>query len=788
MKRFLSSLFLFIATILPCTIQTGAQRVGEWDILAAYHEAEQTAPGRTAIYALYDGNLLAYDPATTEVTLLNKMHGLSGPKIAHIVWCDDAHTLVIVYDDLLIDLLDERSGLVTHLPQLRDKNDGTRTLNSLSVCGGDVVLALSDGVAHIDVAQALVRGSYTLGTAVTAATIYQNRIYAATSQGIVSGLLSANLFDPTQWTTVMPDVKVPLLASWHDGLYVAVEEGTVKGLLLYHAASDGTLTLVNHISQRVPLHAVPQGQTRLTLTDASRLMIVDGSAPDRFASLHALPAQCTSIAPTADGTLWAACGTRGLRAYKDKADNAVLTDTGIEIGGYGPRRDLCYYLRWDDTRLMVGGGRLDPYDRQHYAGTIMTLADDQWTIFQEDSIVQQTKVAYRDVTCVATDPTDPEHVYATTGGTGLYEFRNGRFVRQYSVNNSPLRSASKVNPYYVRTDGLSYDEMGNLWMVNNGTDTTLRVLRTDGTWRKYYVEELKKAPTLEKTLFDSKGRLWVCSRRTTVDINHTAGLLCIDFGSNKSSSSDDVVRYRTSVTNQDGTVFDLSTGVFDIMECPDGSLWVGTASGLLVIDDPDNWAAASFRATQIKVPRNDGTNYADYLLTGIDVSAIAVDGGNRKWLGTIGSGIYLVSPDGSEVIEHYTTANSPILSDNIFSLAVHPASGELWIGTDVGICSFRTGTTPPAAQLSEDNVKVFPNPVRPGYRGKVTIAGLTEGAEVKIATASGQLVARGTAVGGSYQWDVRHQGSGDRVAAGVYYIYVSTADGSESVAAKVIVV
>ena len=188
------------------------------------------------------------------------------------------------------------------------------------------------------------------------------------------------------------------------------------------------------------------------------------------------------------------------------------------------------------------------------------------------------------------------------------------------------------------------------------------------------------------------------------------------------------------------------------------------------------------------MPRNDGTNYADYLLTGIDVSAIAVDGGNRKWLGTIGSGIYLVSPDGSEVIGHYTTANSPILSDNIFSLALHPASGELWIGTDVGICSFRTGTTPPAAQLSEDNVKVFPNPVRPGYRGKVTIAGLTDGAEVKIATASGQLVARGTAVGGSYQWDVRHQGSGDRVAAGVYYIYVSTADGSESVAAKVIVV
>ncbi len=787
MKRFLHSLLFLMVTLLPAATQAGAQRVGEWEILAAYHEARQTAPGRSAIYALYDGNLLAYDPATTEVTLLNKMHGLSGPKIAHIVWCDEARTLVIVYDDLFIDLLDERSGEVTHLPQLRDKNDGTRTLNSLSVCGGDVVMALSDGVALIDAGQALVKASYTLGTAVTAATIHQGRLYAATPDGITSGGLTANLFDPAQWTTVMTGVTVPLLASWNGGLYVAVAEGSVKGFFLYHTQANGTLTLVNHMSQRVPTHAVPQGQTRLTLTDGSRLMTVDATAPDRFASLHTLPAQCTSIAPAADGTLWAACGTRGLRAYKDKADVAALTDTGIEIGGYGPRRDLCYYLRWDDTRLMVGGGRLDPFDRQHYPGTIMTLADDRWTFFQEDSITPQTKVAYRDVTCVATDPTDPDHVYATTGGTGLYEFRNGRFVRQYSVGNSPLRSASKVNPYYVRTDGLSYDETGNLWMVNNGTDTTLRVLRTDGTWRKYYVEELKKAPTLEKTLIDSKGRLWVCSRRTTVDINHTAGLLGIDFGTNKSSSSDDVVRYRTTVTNQDGATFDLSTGVYDIMECPDGSLWVGTASGLLVIDDPDNWAAASFRAMQIKVPRNDGTNYADYLLAGVPISAMACDGAGRKWVGTMGNGLYLVSADGLEVVHHFMASETPLLSDVIYDLAIHPRTGTVYIGTDRGLCAYGGDATEPETTLDTDNVSVFPNPVRPEYRGNITISGLTEGADVRITTTDGRLVRHGTSHGGTFIWDGR-TATGHRVPTGVYLIMVSTADGQQGIVAKVTVI
>ena len=188
------------------------------------------------------------------------------------------------------------------------------------------------------------------------------------------------------------------------------------------------------------------------------------------------------------------------------------------------------------------------------------------------------------------------------------------------------------------------------------------------------------------------------------------------------------------------------------------------------------------------MPRNDGTNYADYLLTGIDVTALVVDQGNRKWLGTFGSGVYLASPDGSEVLEHFTADNSPLLSDNIYSLAIHPETGELMIGTDVGLCSYRTNITPVQPELVEDNVKVYPNPVRPAYSGNVTITGLTEEAEVKIVSAGSQLVARGTAVGGSFVWDVRSQTTGQRVAPGVYFILVANADGSESVAANVVVI
>lgn len=154
----------------------------------------------------------------------------------------------------------------------------------------------------------------------------------------------------------------------------------------------------------------------------------------------------------------------------------------------------------------------------------------------------------------------------------------------------------------------------------------------------------------------------------------------------------------------------------------------------------------------------------------------------------MGSGVYLVNPDGSEVLAHYTEANSPLLSDEINSMAINEETGELFIASNAGICSFRTNVTSSHETLAESNVKIFPNPVRPEYSGNVTIAGLTEGAEVKILSTGSQLVARGNAVGGSFVWDVCQTTTGRRVAPGVYYVMVATHDGKKSVAGKIVVI
>ena len=191
--------------------------------------------------------------------------------------------------------------------------------------------------------------------------------------------------------------------------------------------------------------------------------------------------------------------------------------------------------------------------------------------------------------------------------------------------------------------------------------------------------------------------------------------------------------------------------------------------------------------TQVKVPRNDGSDFADYLLTGAVITSIAIDGAGRKWIGTQGSGVYLISADNMSEVNHFTTDNSPILSNTIESLAVNDETGEVYIGTSSGLCSYMGDATSAVETMTKDNVYAFPNPVPSGYNGLITIRGLSFDADVKILTVSGRLVAQGRSNGGTFTWNGRDT-QGRRVASGVYMIATATSDGKAGVVAKVAVV
>jgi hypothetical protein len=249
-------------------------------------------------------------------------------------------------------------------------------------------------------------------------------------------------------------------------------------------------------------------------------------------------------------------------------------------------------------------------------------------------------------------------------------------------------------------------------------------------------------------------------------------------------TSDDVTKvWLNKFKNQDGTTYDIYQ-VYALCEDKNGHMWIGTNSGLFVVDDFNNLFNNNV-FKQIKVPRNDGTGLADYLLSGVYIKAITVDGANRKWIGTNDNGIYLVSADGLETIHHFTTENSPLPSNTIESIAIN-SSGEVFIGTSKGIASYRSDATTAEPELDSNNIHAFPNPVRADYNGNISITGLTIDCNVKIVDSAGYLIDEGTSNGGIYNWNGRNI-KGEKVASGVYYVLVYDEYGNESGSTKILI-
>jgi hypothetical protein len=167
------------------------------------------------------------------------------------------------------------------------------------------------------------------------------------------------------------------------------------------------------------------------------------------------------------------------------------------------------------------------------------------------------------------------------------------------------------------------------------------------------------------------------------------------------------------------------------------------------------------------------------------VTAIAVDGANRKWVGTADAGVFLLSPDGLETVAHYTKDNAPLPDNRIQSMAIDPITGEVFIATSRGLVSYRGTATAPS--LDASNVQIFPNPIRPGYLGPMTIKGLTADSDIVVTNVAGQLISRGRATGGQFSWNGRSL-DGGLAPSGIYLFWVSGPNGSKVTVAQGVII
>lgn len=448
----------------------------------------------------------------------------------------------------------------------------------------------------------------------------------------------------------------------------------------------------------------------------------------------------------------------------------------------GPKYNYFYESKFVNRKLYTTAGYfLSGVGDFNYPGIVQVWDGYEWQNYQEniDSI---TGFSYLDNNCIDVDPTN-ENRTAVGGRCGLYIFENGKLTNYYNQQNSPLHGAdyngSALGYDYTLINGLKYDSKGNLWVLNSqARGVNLFELTKDGEWNSHFQSLLAGSDNvafvgLRQTFIDSRDLLWFVN--TNWD---TPALFCYDM------ENDHLVRYDKFI-NQDGAQYEV-TYVYCVNEDIEGNIWMGTNQGPFMILK-NEVGQESITLQQVKVPRNDGSDYADYLLSGIPISSIAIDGGGRKWFCSNTTGAFLVSADNMTQLQHFTSDNSKLLSDKITSVSIDNQTGEVFFLTDNGLCSYISDATQPNTEMNKDNVYAYPNPITSDYTGIITIVGLSLNADVKICSSSGKVIAEGRSNGGSFTWDGCDQ-EGRRVASGVYMVITATSDGKKGTVCKIAVI
>jgi hypothetical protein len=755
--------------------------IGKWRSHLAYNSVNQIAQSKNKIFAVSEGSLFSVSKLDGDIEFYSKMSGLNDANILLIEFDEANNQLLIVYENGNIDIM--HNAGVNNIPDLfRKQMSSSKRINEVFFMGKNAYLSCDFGIMLVNMEKQEITDTYFIGqngmpSKVVSTTIHNDTIYAISDNQLVFAdaskpqlLVNFEYWKPT--TQLPGDGELKKIFSFAGKLMLHRDNK------LFRKEENGTWTrLVD--SQNIHKAYVSHGRIILNLGH---------SYVFSFTEQFELKIQQIMVSEDVEydsenNTYWLAGRDQGVVSARiTGADTPEIT----YFKPRGPAQNIPYSMTFAGEKLFVvpGGRWADHFNRQ---GVIMIYENGHWKNIHTADFRQkvQSQVPGQpivDFVNVAANPKDPSHFFVTSYGTGLYEFRNDEFYKWHNHTNSPMVNVINTTPYrYIRLDGAVFDNNGNLWFANMFDARAIKILTAEGEWKSLHYPASNRA-TLGNVLINNQNpkQKWINS------VRHTPGIFIWDDNGTLDDQSDDRSVFLNFFPDVDNPGSDLRpTNFNDLKQDKNGVIWAATDIGPLLFYNTSRAFDDGYTCSRVKIPRNDGTNQADYLLKDVNVKAIAIDGANRKWLGTASSGVYLMSENGQETIRHFTASNSPLLSDNIISIAINPVSGEVFFGTSNGLVSYQSDAAEGSGTF--ENVYAYPNPVRENYRGIITITGLIDNTQVKITDINGNLIYQTVSNGSLATWDGKDV-HGKRVSTGIYLAICASDDGSQSTITKIMVV
>lgn len=753
---------LIIVCLLAVFLKSPAQTpVGSWSDHLNYSSFRHVVAGNRQIFASTGSSIMIYDQEKIQLRRLSTINGLSETGISAIAWSEDHHALVVAFSTTNIDII--KGNTVYNIPDIERKQiAGRKEINKIRIRGQYAYLACSFGIVIIDIIRTEIFDTWKPGTGsgnceVLDVAFGNGEIFAATDIGVFSADISnPGLAYYANWSRIstLPSPAARYSASIFSGNKLYVNQAGTEGDSVFSIGTQTELFLYDQGVFNTSFDSTDEGfiitggNIRIFNNNGTLVRSIDSYG---FGTPNALQ---TAIS---NNGIYIADFSWGLIEKKNSGDYRILTLPGPVSN------DAINVCSHNGKTIICSGGIDASWNNLWNPMRVSVSENNSWSHFSIDSISDPLRSAV--------DNTDSDHFFLSTWGGGLLEIRNNTIVKQYTEKNSPLQTIIPDKPY-VRICGLAMDKGNNLWITQTEVPGSIKILKPDGSWIVNPVTI--NSPTIGDIIISRSGKKWIVLPRGN-------GFFVLDDNSTPDYFDDDLYK-KMLVYTSDNEVIQF---VYCIAEDLDGNIWVGTDQGPVIYYNPDRIFESDIKAYRIKIPRNDGSGLADYMLGTETITSIAVDGSNRKWLGTAGSGAYLLSADGTSQILSFNEDNSPLFSNSVPSVAVDNKTGDVWFATTKGILSYRGNAIEGLSQFT--NVYAFPNPVREDYNGIVTITGLMRDTQIRITDISGNLVYKTVSDGGQASWDLMTY-KGRRVATGVYMIFCTNSDGSQSCVIKLLVI
>ena len=768
MKKFrLASLILFL-NILFISVSAQDAAVGQWRDHLPFRKFIAVTETPNMIYAATPYAVLTYDKGDQSVERFTKINGLSDIGISDIRYSEELQTVVLAYTNTNIDLF--KGNYIINVPDIKRKPIlGNKVINKVSFMGDYAYLSCGFGIVVLDVVKEEIFDTWYIGPQGNQINVYDfthndTAYFAATENGIYYASLShPNHADYSAWNKMMdapyPHSGYNLIESFAGNIFVnLMAGGNIDQDSVFYYDGNGWHSFIPNISHSV--NSINATNGKLVIAIKYNGLVYNEELGQDYVIYTYNPGTpvMNDAIYSIDGDVWIADNNAGLV----KSSNEGFVNMSINPGG-PVTADVFSMGSAGNYVWIAPGGYTNTWNPQYSFSGAFRFHNDNWKNFNATSYSELQNI--RDIVTVAINPLNNAQAYLGVfrNEVGLLEVTEDEFTNSFNEENSELQLWEAAGT--IAVVGLGFDSDNSLWALCSGAEKLLAEKKIDGSWASYSLGGSASSVDCRDLFVDSYDQKWILFRHTNSNPNYMA----VYNEKNPPGDQLRLLRAETGVGNIPGT------NVFSIAQDQDGEVWIGTDEGIGIFYSPSTMLTSN--DYDCVRPLVDYDGYVQYLLKTEVVSAIAIDGNNRKWIGTERSGVFLLSADGSEQIYHFTEDNSPLFSNQVIDIVID-ADGEVFIATSNGVIAYKGTASAPTEDYSD---------VYAYYVGYIAVKGLMKDSDIKITDINGTLIYSTRSEGGQAVWNARNF-DGRKAKPGVYIVFASTEDGSETAVTKILII